>query len=374
MIEGFATPEGTARYRERFPEFKDAGHFRQPQNAPGPAGLWFSSMGIGTYLGEPDEASDQLYTDAISTALRRGINLVDTAINYRHQRSERNIRAAISRLISEGEINRDELIVCSKAGYLSFDGAVPADPRAYFMREYVEPGVFKPAELAGGMHCMSPGYLLNQLERSRKNLGLGTIDVYYIHNPESQLGDVSREEFRQRIKSAFGALERAVKDGKIRFYGIASWSAFRVAESEQAYMSLPTCVELAEQAGGRDHHFRFVQLPFNLAMPEAHALPNQVADREHLSALEYARKAGLAVIGSASLYQAQLTSNLPLFLAEKIGMQTDAERALQFARSTPGLLTSLVGMGRPAHVFENINVAAQEPMKPEQWQALFSRT
>lgn len=373
MIEGFATPEGTARYRERFPELKDAGHFRQPQNVPDAADLWFSSMGIGTYLGEPDEASDQLYTDAISTALRRGINLVDTAINYRHQRSERNIGAAISRLVAEGEINRDELIVCSKAGYLSFDGAVPADPRAYFMREYVEAGVFKPAELAGGMHCMSPGYLVNQLERSRKNLGLGTIDVYYIHNPESQLGDVSREEFRQRIKGAFGALERAVKDGKIRSYGIASWSAFRVAESEQAYISLPACVELAEQAGGRDHHFRFVQLPFNLAMPEAHAVPNQVADREHLSALEYARGAGLAVIGSAALYQAQLTSNLPPFLAEKIGMQTDAERALQFARSTPGLLTSLVGMGRPAHVLENIKVAAREPMKPEQWEALFSR-
>ncbi len=373
MIEGFATPTGTARYRERFPELSESGHFRQPQHVPGALELWLSSLGIGTYLGEPDEASDQLYTDAIATALRKGINVVDTAINYRHQRSERSIGAAVARLISEGEINRDEILVCSKAGYLSFDGSVPQDPRGYFMKEYVESGVFKPTDVAGGMHCMAPGYLLNQLERSRKNLGLGTIDVYYVHNPESQLGDVPREEVRNRLKAAFTALEKAVKEGKIRYYGIASWSAFRVADTEQAYMSLPVCVELAEHAGGRDHHFRFVQLPFNLAMPEAFAVSNQVAANEHMSALAFAQRAGIAVVGSASLYQAQLTRNLPPFLTEKIGMSSDTERALQFARSAPGITTSLVGMGKPAHVLENIKTATRRPMPAEEWEGLFSR-
>ena len=90
----------------------------------------------------------------------------------------------------------------------------PPDPRAYFHREYVETGVLDPKELAGGMHCMSPAYLENQIERSRRNLGLETIDLFYIHNPESQLADVSREVFRQRLKDAFAALEKLAKAGK----------------------------------------------------------------------------------------------------------------------------------------------------------------
>lgn len=373
MIDGYATPQGTSRYRERFTELSQSGHFRQPQHAPGATELWFSSIGIGTYLGEPDDASDQLYTDAISTALRRGINLVDTAINYRHQRSERNIGDAIERLVSEGEITRDEVIVCSKAGYLSFDGAVPEDPRAYLTREYVQPGLFKPDEIAGGMHCMAPGFLADQIERSRRNLRLSTIDVYYLHNPESQLGDVTRDVFRARLKAAFTALEKAVKEGRIRFYGVASWNAFRVTSDDKPYMSLPEVVEIAQDAGGDNHHFRFVQLPFNLAMPEGYAVPNQRVGKEMMSAMRFAQQAGVAVIGSASLYQAQLTRNLPEFLGEKIGMECDAERALQFARSAPGLLTALVGMGKPVHVLENIKTALTPPMPADKWEALFSR-
>ena len=97
-----------------------------------------------------------------------GINVLDTAINYRHQRSERNIGAALRQVIDSGEAKRQEVVVCTKAGYLSFDGELPADPRAYFKSEYVDSGVIDPAQLAGGMHCMAPAYLENQIERSRR--------------------------------------------------------------------------------------------------------------------------------------------------------------------------------------------------------------
>jgi hypothetical protein len=213
MIEGFATSEGTRRFAERFPALREAHHFRAPKNVKGPEELLFSSLGLGTYLGEPDEASDQLYVQAIEAALRSGINVLDTAINYRHQRSERNIGEAVQQLVQSGDMNRDEVIVCTKAGYLSLDGSVPADPKAYFTREYVETGVLKQEEVAGRMHCMAPKYLENQLERSRKNLGLETIDVFYLHNPESQLGGVPREEFRNRIKSAFQTDTRKSGEG-----------------------------------------------------------------------------------------------------------------------------------------------------------------
>ena len=370
MIEGFATHDGTRRFAERFPALQQANHFRSPKHVKGAAELLFSSLGLGTYLGEPDNASDQLYTQAVEAALRSGINVLDTAINYRHQRSERNIGDALQQLVTSGDITRDEIIVCTKAGYLSLDGSVPADPRAYFTREYVETGVLKQEEIAGRMHCMAPKYLENQLDRSRKNLGLETIDVFYLHNPESQLGEVPREEFRSRIKSAFHTLEKAVKAGKIRWYGIASWNAFRVPEDETPFMSLELCLEAAHSAGGENHHFRFVQLPFNLGMPEAMCLPTQHFLKEHVSALEFGREHGLAMIGSASLYQGQLTHNLPEWLGEKIGMASDVERALQFARSATGILTALVGMGKPAHVFENIKVAKTPPMTADEFQNL----
>ena len=275
MLPGHATPEGTARYRDRFPQLRDAGHFRRPANVPGAGELWLSSIGLGTYLGEPSDAADRHYTEAITTALDSGINVLDTAINYRHQRSERNLGAALKQQIESGELKRDEVLICTKAGYLSFDGTLPADPRAYFMREYVELGILDPAQLAGGMHRMAPAYLENQLERSRRNLGLETIDVFYLHNPESQLADISREVFLQRIRDSFAMLEEQVKAGSLRYYGMATWSAFRLPENSRDYVSLAEVAELAREQAGDEHHFRFIQLPFNLAMPEAYALANQ---------------------------------------------------------------------------------------------------
>ena len=172
-------------------------------------------------------------------------------------------------------MQRDEVFVSTKAGYLSFDGNMPPDPRAYFMREYIEPGILDPSQLAGGMHCMAPTYLENQIERSRKNLGLETLDLFYLHNPESQLSTISREAFHDRLKLAFTMLEAQVKTGKIRFYGMATWNGFRVPDTARDYLDLFAIAAIAEDAGGENHHFRFLQLPFNLAMPEAYGLSNQ---------------------------------------------------------------------------------------------------
>jgi len=372
MLPGFATPEGTARYRDRFPQFREAEHFRHPEHVPGARDLWLSSIGLGTYLGEPDDAADAAYIEAIGTALRSGINVLDTAINYRHQRSERNIGAALRAAVASGDVQRDQVFVCTKAGYLSFDGDLPADRRGYFMREYIEPGVLDPKELAGGMHCMSPAYFENQIDRSRRNLGLETIDLFYLHNPESQLADVSQEEFRERLKRAFAQLEHSVKAGKLRFYGMATWNAFRVPIGTQDYISLSESVELAREVGGDHHHFRFIQLPFNLAMLEAHALTNQSVHKKNASVLTAAAQLGVAVIGSATLYQGRLTHGLPGFIQQTLGMKNDHENAIQFARSAPGLTTSLIGMGNKDHVAANLKPALLQPARVEEWARLFT--
>src|SRR5437588_11104601 len=133
-----ATLDGTARYRDRFRGVAAEDHFRQAQN------LWLSSIGIGTYLGEADEDSDRRYTEAIVRAVELGVNVIDTAANYRFQRSERSIGTALKRLCADGEHARDELLVCTKGGYLPFDGAPPRGEegvRRYAEETFVRTGV-----------------------------------------------------------------------------------------------------------------------------------------------------------------------------------------------------------------------------------------
>jgi aryl-alcohol dehydrogenase-like predicted oxidoreductase len=371
MLPGFATATGTARYRDRFPQLRDAGHFRRSSHVSGAGDFWLSSIGLGTYLGEADDAADAAYAESITAALRSGINVLDTAINYRHQRSERNIGAALRQLVDSGELHRDEVLVCTKAGYLTFDGTIPPDPRGYFVREYVETGVIDPSQIAGGMHCMAPGFLENQIERSRRNLGLETIDVFYVHNPESQFADVSREVFRARLREAFTSLENLVHTGRLRHYGIATWNALRAAEGTRDHINLFEVEALAREAGGANHHFRFVQLPFSLAMPEGFGLANHRDDKGKKSLLQAAQQLGTAVMGSAALYQGHLTQDLPEFVTNILGMKTAAENAIQFARSAPGVTSALVGMGKSHHVAANLKPALAPPTKKEEWLRLF---
>ena len=146
-------------------------------------------------------------------AVERGVNVLDTSINYRNQRSERAVGAALAAAIGRGALARDEVCVTTKGGYLAFDSSVPADPREYFMTTYVRSGIVQSGDIVGS-HCMTPRYLRDQLDRSRANLGLETIDVYYLHNPETQLDEVSPAKFLERIRAAFAALEEAAGGGQ----------------------------------------------------------------------------------------------------------------------------------------------------------------
>jgi aryl-alcohol dehydrogenase-like predicted oxidoreductase len=364
---GSATAEGTLRYAARFQGRAAAGHFREIRG-----GLVLSSIGIGTYLGEPDEATDGAYTDAVVAAIEGGINVVDSAINYRFQRSERAVGAALRELFHKG-FGRDEIMVCTKAGFLTPDGEMPADPNSYFSHEFLERGVFRVEDIAAGCHCMAPGYLADQLDRSRRNLGLETIDVFYLHNPETQLSEVPPDEFRRRIREAFLFLEAAVASKQIRAYGMATWNSFREDPKAAGFLSLAEMVQIAKDVAGDDHHFRFVQLPFNLAMPEALTRPNQVVDGRAVPMVQASRSAGIALVTSAALLQGQLTKNLPAFINSALGLKDNASLALQFARSVPGLSTALVGMSQVPHVKANLQLIGVEPASREQFLKLFEQ-
>jgi aryl-alcohol dehydrogenase-like predicted oxidoreductase len=220
---------------------------------------------------------------------------------------------------------------------------------------------------------MTPRFLENQLARSLKNLGVETIDVYYLHNPETQLGDVSREEFSKRVREAFTFLESMVQRGRIQYYGMATWNGFRQPKEAPDAMQLAEIAKIAKEIAGDGHHFRFVQLPFNLGMTEALTLGAQTLATGEKTAMEAAEELGLHLIVSASLLQGQVAQNLPAFVAEALGLENDAERALQFARSAPGITTALVGMSRTAHVEANARLAQVPPAGIEQFSRLFSR-
>jgi aryl-alcohol dehydrogenase-like predicted oxidoreductase len=366
-ITGSATVEGTTRYRERFKDNAAPGHFRRQHD------LWLSSIGTGTYLGNADEQTDARYTAAVTRAVELGANVLDTAANYRFQRSERAIGNALRDLTEANGFARDEIIICTKGGYLPFDGAPPRDVRRYVEETFVKPGIASFQDIVGGSHCMTPAYLQNQLEQSLRNMSLECVDVYYIHNPESQLGQISEEEFYGRLQAAFDSLEKGRRQGKLKFYGVATWNGFRVPRGSSGYHSLARMVAMAHEIGGESHGFRFIQLPFNLAMPEALTLNDQVVDGQPLSTLEAAAALGVAVICSASIFQGRVAQGLPKDLRESLGsLPTDAQTAIQFVRSAPGVSTALAGMSTIEHVEENLKLVNVEPLKPEQFMHLFA--
>lgn len=321
-----ATAEGTARFADRFPEFRSAAFYRTARD------LTVSSLGIGTYLA--------VSTDALLAAAEHGINFWDTAINYQQQRSEQCIGEALQSL------QRDEIVICTKAGFLT-QGAVPAS--------------LKKDDVVGGSHSMAPEFLEDQIERSRANMGVDTIDVFYLHNPETQLGFLTRDEFEDRIRRAFAKLESLADRFRIRWYGAATWNGFR----QKGALSLPRLAEIAREEGGPDHRFRFIQLPFNLGMVEA------FVDRPE-NVLETAARLGISVIASATLSQTQVIGSMPDAVPRILtGLQTNAQRAIQFTRSTPGISVALVGMSRREHVLENIGVASVPPAPVEEYLRLY---
>jgi aryl-alcohol dehydrogenase-like predicted oxidoreductase len=354
MRKGAATAGGTTAYRNSLGALAKNGHFREWR------GLALSSVGLGTYLGRDDDATDALYEAAVERALLSGINVVDSAINYRRQRSERAVGRALARVVASGRLPREAVMVATKGGFLPFDGPPPL-------------GLLGAGDVVGGSHCMTPRYLEDQIERSRANLDVETIDIYYLHNPETQLGEIPRPIFLRRLRAAFEFLERAAGDRRIGVYGAATWSGFRQPPSAREALSLPGLFALAEEIAGRDHHFRVVQLPYNLAMTEAFTEPTQPGGREPVSLLEAARKLDVYVMTSASIYQGQLVRNLPPVLSEVMpGLTTDAQRALQFARSTPGVGTALVGLKADAHVAEAAGLAKVAPVRWSSLRKLFA--
>jgi aryl-alcohol dehydrogenase-like predicted oxidoreductase len=347
-----ATTAGTRRFAERMPAHGP--DFRRVL----PRKLSTSALGLGTYLGDCTDEDDAAYTRTVHAAITAGVNLFDTAINYRCQRSERAVGRAVVEAIASGEVRRDELVVCTKGGYVALEGEPPSSREAYeawLEQELFAPGVIGREELARGGHSISPRFLAHELAKSRANLGLQAIDIYYVHNPEEQLLAVDRATFKERMRAAFALLEERASVGEIAGYGCATWLGFRVAPEHRQHLTLAELIAIAREVGGTAHHFRAVQLPVSLAMPEAARLPTQPLGRKLVPLLEAADALGVGVVASAPLMQGRLATGLPEEMHALFpGCTTDAQRALRFAASLPGVTAVLAGMRSGRHLEENL--------------------
>lgn len=328
-----------------------------------------SSLGLGTYIGPPDRATDDAVAQAAQICVESGrVNVLDTAINYRYQRAERSLGRGLARAIAKGAVKREEVFVATKAGYLAPDSEAKVPPEKWVELELVAKEVLDPADIVDGCHAMSVSFLRDQFERSRANLGLETVDLFYLHNaPDAQLPIIGHDEFVRRLGEAFGLLEELRQSGHIGAYGLATWDCLRAARDSPGYFSLEEAVRLARSVGGDRHGFRFIQFPFSLGMPEAAVHPNQTVSGDRVTLFEAARRLGVACFTSVPLLQGQLARVGPV----ASGLSA-AQTAIQFARSAPGTIGPLVGQKDPRHLAENLELATRPPWERREFETYLS--
>ncbi|MCV0430192.1 aldo/keto reductase [Nitrosopumilus sp.] len=363
MISGSASSDGTQKFAKNSDTNQD--NFKLFEE------LTLSNVGIGTYLGDPDAHTDELVTNAVKQSILSGINVIDTAINYRSQKAERSVGKAIYELTQEGKISRDQIFLCSKNGYVTNDADVKLGFWEYVKEEYSQKGVINEGDVSSGYHCMTVPYLSDQLDRSLQNLNVECIDLMYLHNAvEGQIKDTSKEKFLENLKSVFKLYEQKRKDGKIKFYGMATWECFRVSPDNPQYLSLEETVNMAKEVGDENHGFRFIQLPYNMNFDQALLAKNQVLGEKHVSILESAVQLGVGVFTSVPFMQGRLLSPgvMPEFNELKPSL-----RALQFIRSTPGVLAPLVGQKSIEHVSENLEIMKIPPMTEDEFLLLVKK-
>lgn len=229
---------------------------------------WFdvSRIAVGTHLGEMNEADSALYQESIEFALCNGINFIDTALNYRGMRSERDVGVVLSKLFKEDRMNRDDIVISTKAGIIPGDIDLQLRPENYLKEKLIAPGILQEKDLQiidNHKHVLKPSYYEFAIEQSLNHLNLDTIDIHYIHNPEISKHVLGEENFYKELERLFRFYEDQVQQGTIRFYGMAVWTAFTENPSALGYISLERVMDTAKKVAGSSHHFRFIQTPFN---------------------------------------------------------------------------------------------------------------
>jgi len=326
-----------------------------------------SEIGIGTYLGNPDRETDSRYYETLKEGIKLGINVIDTAINYRNMRSELVIGSILN------SIDRSSVVISTKGGYISVPPDIKTDATTWFKEELVKTGIVSPKDITDTGNILTPKYIDWSFERSLKNLNTDHIDIYFLHNPEDQLLKFDRETFYKKVWTVFRLLEGKINEGKLRYYGLATWNGFRVSREHKQYLNLDEIFNIAKEVGGEKHHFRFIQLPYNIAMLEAFSLKNQTVNGKEMSTLEAAKELGIYTYISAPLMQKRLIRPVHEDVLKTFKVKKFSHIPIQFVRSTPGVGTVLIGMSKKEHLLENIEIEKYPKLTEEEIKNLFKK-
>ena len=321
-LAGAATVEGTAKYATRIvSQLRHRDHIERGFVPFGHTGLTVSRLGFGTYRIDTREPG---HREALVKALGEGVNLIDTSTNYMDGDSERLIGAVLRDLIKSNDLTRDAIIIVSKIGYVQGQNLKQAQARERAGRPY--PDMVKYGE--GIWHCVHPDFLADQLTASLDRLGLATLDICLLHNPEYFLSEAAhrggkdltplRKVFYQRLEMAFAYFESQVTAGRIRFYGVSSNTVTADPNDPEA-TSLSDMLKAATAAaasnGKSRHHFAMLQCPMNLYEAGALITPNTGDD--HLdTVLNFAQRQGIAVLVNRPLNAMPTKGSGVLRLAE----------------------------------------------------------
>ncbi len=262
-----------------------------------------AKIGLGTHLGSFSIEDSKQYIDAITFAVINGVTAIDTAINYRGMRSEKDVGKAVNALISSGAVKREDITIASKAGLLFGDITSGRNPMKC-LHEVLEPKGIRLndfCEYEGLYQTLNPDFYETALQISLQNLEIDMLDIHYIHLPEITRAKLTETEFDEQIAKLFAWYEEKVKDGKIRFYGLALELCALEPEEEQWYINIEKADCLARELSNGDSHFKYIQIPYNIQYPYAATVQNQSYKGENCSLVEAAHRMGLNVIGSKPL-------------------------------------------------------------------------
>ncbi len=338
-------------------------------------GLIFSKLGLGTFNKEPYKEENYVfhYIEAVKSAIKNGINLIDTASNYRYGQSEKEIGIALKEL--GDEVDREGLIICSKGGFIQLDYPFPQNPYVWIEENLIKTGLAYEEDIELDQHCMTPDFLEWSCKRSLENVGCGYFDIYFLHNPETQLLKLGKKEFYKQIEKIFKRFEQLVEKGLFSNYGVAVWNGFASGLSEER-ISLEKIVEIARKVGGENHHFKYIQTPFNMGKTDAYTQLTQKVDNEDCTLLQAAHRLEIGVIGSSSLLQMNLFKKsfkpeAGVILDNSMTLKSDIQLALQFVRSTPGVVSSLFGSVVPKNIEHNVEISKIKAIKKTNYDLLY---
>jgi aryl-alcohol dehydrogenase-like predicted oxidoreductase len=379
LIPGYANAKATRAYAEQHVAAGHAaeGHYSEFTRAK----MRLSSLGVGTFGGAVTPEVDDRIGAIVTRALGAGINVIDTAAHYRYGRSLAAVGAGVRGALAEG-VPREAMFLISKGGFLTLDGGPPADMHAWFEREIAGPGLGTREQLAKGAHLLTPEYIDYQIDLSRNRMGVETLDAFLVDQPEVHIPEIGKEMANRRLQPVFALLERAVRENRIRAYGISTYEGFRVETDAPLFQSLTSMQGLAERAAQEvtgdaqaRHHFRLAMLPFNQVMLEGFTRFNTATGKGNIaSALQAAHQLEVYMMASHTLLKGHLGQQSADIVAERLAdFPNAARRALQFNRSTPGLGTSLVGISRPEHLDDLLAVAALPLLERQAYLGMYQK-